>query len=512
MKLHFVNGPEAGHLREVPLSGFRIGRETDNDISILSGGLSRYHAIIARIENEWTIQDLQSTNGTKLNGISLDNGPAKLKNGDLCTLGDQVFRVEMEPADFGGQTSDVAASPVLIDLQNHSDAAVIDLRQSESTAAPMINLQTGMEPVSVELNPIDPPVVTASPQDISALNSFNLFGGKDHAKKSVEEGDDPDGKGSRLGNIIFISLVSVAVLVIMAIAVVLVSGKESANGRSGTKVTAAALPTTMIFERQYADKLNIFRFFFRLEQGRAVRAKIVDLTSGIAYDTNEVALFPPTKDIAAMPPWPERKKALERLEDAISQSQFMTLQTLPANEPNAKNFYRVSICYNNQLNSLDDFSNNPPAAVYAIENAINAFVNDVLKIPISKPPKEARDDAERYFQLGEEKFLNWQAAPENLKTAIRFFKMTQDALSLFNPKPEVYMKAETLSKEAQKLKDAELHKLRRDADQAFGLHDYQRALRDQTLILKYLDEETDAVSVKNTRENIAAIQHLLSGR
>ena len=48
IKLYFLNGPRTGQSQEIAPDGVRIGRETDNDIQLLIGGVSRYHAKISR--------------------------------------------------------------------------------------------------------------------------------------------------------------------------------------------------------------------------------------------------------------------------------------------------------------------------------------------------------------------------------------------------------------------------------------------------------------------------------
>ena len=94
MRLVFLNGPKAGSKWELLSPGVRIGRETDNDIQLLLGGVSRYHARITKEgNNSWCIRDLGSTNGTKIDG-ALITGIARLNNGNIILIGDQEIRVE----------------------------------------------------------------------------------------------------------------------------------------------------------------------------------------------------------------------------------------------------------------------------------------------------------------------------------------------------------------------------------------------------------------------------------
>lgn len=65
-----------------------IGRSVDNDIVIDSKLASRRHALIQKIKDDYFIKDVNSTNGTFVNGKKI---PAekyvKLTAGDIITIG-----------------------------------------------------------------------------------------------------------------------------------------------------------------------------------------------------------------------------------------------------------------------------------------------------------------------------------------------------------------------------------------------------------------------------------------
>lgn len=74
--------------------GLTLGRELDNDLTLADAKVSRYHARIDRLEDAWVITDLESHNGTRLNGVRIIRGG--LETGDHLYLGDTVFRIEDE--------------------------------------------------------------------------------------------------------------------------------------------------------------------------------------------------------------------------------------------------------------------------------------------------------------------------------------------------------------------------------------------------------------------------------
>jgi pSer/pThr/pTyr-binding forkhead associated (FHA) protein len=72
-----------------------IGRNPTTDITLLDDGISREHALILRDEatRSFTIEDLQSTNGTKVNGKRVRS--AVLAHGDSIEVGHTRFRFEL---------------------------------------------------------------------------------------------------------------------------------------------------------------------------------------------------------------------------------------------------------------------------------------------------------------------------------------------------------------------------------------------------------------------------------
>jgi len=66
-------------------------------------GVSRLHAVIrVREDGRVTITDLDSSNGTRVNGIKLPpNRPQQLRHGDMVSLGKLAFQVLFKTSDEG---------------------------------------------------------------------------------------------------------------------------------------------------------------------------------------------------------------------------------------------------------------------------------------------------------------------------------------------------------------------------------------------------------------------------
>jgi len=63
-----------------------IGRQSGCTVIIRDTNVSREHAQLRRRPNGWTLRDLGSTNGTKLNGVRVDD-EQMLADGDVIMLG-----------------------------------------------------------------------------------------------------------------------------------------------------------------------------------------------------------------------------------------------------------------------------------------------------------------------------------------------------------------------------------------------------------------------------------------
>jgi pSer/pThr/pTyr-binding forkhead associated (FHA) protein len=79
--------------RVIPLRvPLRMGRETDNDLVLLDPKVSRHHARLEPREGSWVVVDLNSRNGTRLNGLRIVR--AGLVAGDFVYVGDTVLSIE----------------------------------------------------------------------------------------------------------------------------------------------------------------------------------------------------------------------------------------------------------------------------------------------------------------------------------------------------------------------------------------------------------------------------------
>jgi ABC transport system ATP-binding/permease protein len=97
---------EPSVIRRLPTKVLRIGRAPDNDIVISDLSVSRNHAELRRTASGYQIVDLDSHNGTFVNGQQI--GSAPLTEGDIVGIGPSTFRLSGSELQEFVDTGDVS--------------------------------------------------------------------------------------------------------------------------------------------------------------------------------------------------------------------------------------------------------------------------------------------------------------------------------------------------------------------------------------------------------------------
>ncbi len=136
--LHVLQGPDKGRTYTTPREPSVIGRTSDQ-IQLSDHGTSRRHAEIRPENGSWLLTDLDSSNGTFLNGQRI-HGPTALKHGDQIRVGTTLLV-------FSGQEEGdgVAGFPNirdLVDLDSPEMEAGSSIISTIDTSADSVILQS----------------------------------------------------------------------------------------------------------------------------------------------------------------------------------------------------------------------------------------------------------------------------------------------------------------------------------------------------------------------------------
>ncbi|MFE9843613.1 FtsK/SpoIIIE domain-containing protein [Streptomyces goshikiensis] len=93
-QLHVVAGPDAGGVHLLHPGAVRIGRSADADVPLDDPDVSRAHcAVTVMPDGRVAVADLNSTNGTTLDGAAVGERPVALAPGALLRVGESTLRL-----------------------------------------------------------------------------------------------------------------------------------------------------------------------------------------------------------------------------------------------------------------------------------------------------------------------------------------------------------------------------------------------------------------------------------
>ncbi|MEM7504351.1 MAG: FHA domain-containing protein [Pseudomonadota bacterium] len=112
---------------------YTIGRLPDNDVRIDNPAVSGHHSLIINILNDSFLEDLNSTNGTYVNGKLIKKHA--LQNGDVITIGHHQLRFTDEPANDSEQDEFEKTMVIPAGQQSADQLAKAEAAADEAAAA-----------------------------------------------------------------------------------------------------------------------------------------------------------------------------------------------------------------------------------------------------------------------------------------------------------------------------------------------------------------------------------------
>jgi len=132
-------GPNQG--RSYPLDGdaVAIGRVRANDVCLPHDTVSRSHARLGFADGGWAVIDLQSSNGTRLNGERIEQAP--LRHMDEIQLGD-VTLIYMD--DAPALLAEERSAPEITQVLNSSTLAMLDGTDGAKSSGELAEINRGV--------------------------------------------------------------------------------------------------------------------------------------------------------------------------------------------------------------------------------------------------------------------------------------------------------------------------------------------------------------------------------
>lgn len=141
-QLTIAEGKERGKEFVFDQTSVVIGRTSDCDVILYDPGVSRKHARIYAEGPAWMVEDMGSSNGTKVNGNQVKK--QKLADGDALSLGPVVFEFSSRVID--GLDEEDAAEPGIAD-QSTRIVAAGSLKRQRNKGEAMLPKDAGAEQV-----------------------------------------------------------------------------------------------------------------------------------------------------------------------------------------------------------------------------------------------------------------------------------------------------------------------------------------------------------------------------
>jgi pSer/pThr/pTyr-binding forkhead associated (FHA) protein len=157
-----------GGVVEVPLTKPRVilGRANDCDLRLPFPAVSSHHAVVVRGDKSVTVEDLRSTNGTRVNGRRVET--LVLKHGDQIEVGAErlVFFTDstMPPAQFSRLSQQMAAEGAPTQRRRPLEVPTPESRNVNPPTKPRFDKP-----------PADPPTMVASSNVRATTKSFRGF-------------------------------------------------------------------------------------------------------------------------------------------------------------------------------------------------------------------------------------------------------------------------------------------------------------------------------------------------
>ncbi len=256
IELFILSGPRAGKRVRIPSEGATLGRSRMSDIPLEDELLSRQHCRFFVAGEEAFIQDLGSSNGTLVNGLSLGEAPQGVREGDLVTVGNTVFRVSLL-----SDTSPAPAPAPAIEKTVKTTPSPMP-----AAPAPTFTPSPAPMPATVDLGLGEPPAAAPKATEVPKEVDLGLSDAaqETHARKSPLRG-------------LIFALGALLLLVVGAVGVSMALDQQRAPAAPRQLPSVREQPFEFHYESLRIDQNTLYRYTLTYESTGMLSLTSVDL-------------------------------------------------------------------------------------------------------------------------------------------------------------------------------------------------------------------------------------------
>ncbi len=458
---HFLveEGPEKGREIIVPAGGARIGRATENDISIADAAMSRFQCRVYFRDGFLHVMDLGSTNETLVNNKPVTD--QALRFGDELLIGESLLRVVRD-----GLPSDIAAP--------------------EPGPAPIVFKGEEAEPPPAPIPELDPHPLPAPATPLAGGVIDLGLGRRDEPAPSS---GTPADKRNPL-SLVLVTLVTMLVVFGVGFLVILYSAKPP------PRVAPPDNRLRVYYEKVVADQGNISRYAIDLGADGQLSAQVHDLAQQRDFTPSETVGEPTLLQF--------RDQMLNHRED------FFKLRDRYESAPQGRHeSYSITLVFGRDVKSVRVANQPEPSAFREMRENIEAFAGDQLGLStLHMPPEELRRAAQIAWDVGQKLYREREVKDSNLWEASQKMREVEWLLQSIEPKPAYHRDAVRLRLEWREELNRKINELIFEANRSSQLGDRAGAAAFFRRIMAALPDENER-AFREARTNLVRLEQEL---
>ncbi len=480
--LQVLTGAQSGTQFVIPERGASLGRSKMADFKLDDGLLSRLHCSFSIADGQAYVQDLNSSNGTRLNGIDLDDKPHLLQAGDVVTVGDTALRVSIEGVAAATPTPPVAPPP----------------------SAPTENL-FAMPQAPLETPPTPPPASAPTPPpslfadeatptpapETSTAESLDL--GLGEKSETTEKKKSPAVYG------LITALGAILVLLLGIVGVMHFTEETEAPAPLKQLADDSKHPFEFAYERLKIDDNALFRYTLTYASTGELALSITDLGNGDRSFTEAQKLS---------------TQAQDDLRKLLLNANYEAIPKMYALQSNDGSLLRKKLTIVYGAGVWTRTAENDPGATrfHALCDELEAFARLKLGVVATQySVEELTELARDKLRIARTAWMERDLAPNRLYDATRAYLEGIQLLRTLNPKPDFATELNNGLIEAEALLEERYEQAHFGVQKALETRQYDNAQANLQAILRMIPDRDDQRNIDATRE-LLRVESMMKNR